>query len=259
MKNYKRIALLVIIFILSTVLNVYAADYDTPDGTAQVTLTPSTTEVKAGDTVTVTLSAQCETGIEGIDSTLEYDKTKLELSSEIAASGFTSMSGEDSVSGEYQLSVLYTDTTDAPTQANFVTLTFKVLDGVTADETLSVKLTGIEVGDSDDEWLTVENKEVTLTVVENAPVEDDDKTAEDGDTPAEDDDTPTEGEDTPVEDENKSTEEDTPKNEETKDNTTANKPINNAGLEGFASIAIVGIVILAIVFYAKCRKYRDVK
>ncbi len=182
MKNCKKIALLAIVFVLSAVLNVNAADYAEPSA-VNVTLTPSATQIKSGETVTVSLSAKCATGIEGIDSTLEYDKTKLQLT-EVAAKGFTSMSGEDG-DGNYKLSVLYTDAAAAPTEAKFVTLTFEALNTVVEDETLSIKLKGIELGDSDDEWFKVEDKEVIITVVAEEP------------TPGEGETDPDDGEPTP--------------------------------------------------------------
>ncbi len=272
MKKLKKIALLVVILMLSTILNVYAA------GTAQITVTPSVTEVKAGDTFTITLAAKCETGIEGIEATLVYDKTKLKLT-EKAAEGFTSMSGEVLETGEYKVSILFTDTTDAPTEANFATLTFEALDTVATDEVLTVKLTEIEVGDSDDEWIKVEDKEVALTVVTEENSGDGEQTPDGGEqtpdggeqTPEGGEQTPDGGEQTPEGGEQtpeggeqtpeggEQTPDDGEQGEQIPDNTIADKPINNAGLANFASIAVVGIAVLAIALYAKCRTYRDVK
>ena len=83
-------------------------------------LATSASGSSATSSVTITLSANCATGIEGIDSTLQYNKTKLKLTNEgtLAATGFTSMSGTDQSTGEFKLSVLYTDTAETPTSAN---------------------------------------------------------------------------------------------------------------------------------------------
>ena len=161
MKICKKIALLAIIFILLTTLNVYA-------GIVEITSSASSQNVKVGDTVTVTLSAKFGTGIEGIDATLEYDKTKLKLTNEsaLAASNFTSMSGTNDSTGEFKLSVLYTGSEAAPTEATFATLSFEVLNTVTVNEELTVKLTGIEMGDSQDNWVELDDVITTLKVVE---------------------------------------------------------------------------------------------
>ena len=165
MKICKKIALITIMFILLATLNVYA-------GIVEVTSTVSSTEVKVGDTVTVTLLAKFATGIEGIDATLEYDNTKLKLTNEsaLAASNFTSMSGTNDATGEFKLSVLYTGSGAAPTEATFATLSFEVLDTVTVNEKLDIKLSGIEIGDSEDNWVELDDIVTTLTVVEEGTI-----------------------------------------------------------------------------------------
>lgn len=161
MKVCKKIALIAIMLILLTTLNVYA-------GVVEVTSTVSSTEVKVGDTVTITLDAKFATGIEGIDATLEYDTTKLKLTNEsaLAASNFTSMSGTNDATGDFKLSVLYTGSGAAPTEATFATLTFEVLNTVTVNETLTIKLSELEIGDSEDNWVELDDIITTLTVVE---------------------------------------------------------------------------------------------
>ena len=169
MKKCKKIALLVIVFLLSTTLNVFA------DGaSANITLTPSPATAKAGDTVTVTLSAECATKIEGIDSTLSWDNTKLQLTNQdaLATNGYISMSGVDESTGEFKLSVLYNGSGDAPTQTDFATLNFKLLEAVTANEKLAITLSKIEVGDSDDAWIAVGDKTIELTVEGDVPPSD---------------------------------------------------------------------------------------
>ena len=161
MKVCKKIALIAIMFILLSTLNVYA-------GIVEVTSTVSSREVKVGDTVTVTLAAKFGTGIEGIDATLDYDTTKLKLTNEsaLAASDFTSMSGTNDATGDFKLSVLYTGSGAAPTEATFATLTFEVLNTVTVSETLTIKLSEMEIGDSDDNWVELDDQTITLTVIE---------------------------------------------------------------------------------------------
>ena len=156
---FKRIALMAIILILSITLNVYA-------GATMVLLESNVTEVEAGDTITIKVLAKCGTRIEGIDSVLDYDKTKLELTnaSTLAAEGFTSMSETNDLTGKFQLSLMYTGTGSAPYEADVATLTFKVLDTVKAKETLTIKLANIELGDSEDEWTELADQTVSIKV-----------------------------------------------------------------------------------------------
>ena len=50
-----------------------------------------------------------------------------------------------------------------------------------------------------------------------------------------------------------------PKEPNKKDETIANKPINNAGVEQYAIALISVVAIAAVVLYKKCKKYRDIK
>lgn len=164
MRKYIKILLLSLIFILASILNVYAADVNTESG-ANITATADKTDVKVGNTVTINLLANCSSGIEGIDSTLEYDKTKLELQSVNVGSKFSNMSGTDDATGKYKLTVI-SNSTESLTSETFATLTFKVLETAKKDEKLTITLSEIELGDSNDEWKTIADKNVTLTVKE---------------------------------------------------------------------------------------------
>ena len=263
MKKCKRIIVLVIIFLLVTTLNVYATAEST-----DIILTSSTTNVKAGDTITITLSANCETGIEGIDSTLEYDKTKLKLTSEVPSSGFTTMSGEDELTGEYKVSILYNSTSETPTEAELTILTFEVLETVSSGDILTVKLSGIELGDSNDDWVIIEDKEVMLTV-ETINEGDGDTGEEDlGDGNTEDGDSGDgntgDGNTGDGDSGNGNTGDGdsgngNTGNDEAKDNTIADKEINNAGLKTYISKIIIAVALVAIILNAKCKKYKEIK
>lgn len=253
MKKIIKIASLVVIFVLSVTINVYAAEPN-----AEVTLTPSATTAKVGETVTITVSAKCATKIEGIDSTLSWDNTKLELTNQdsLAANGFISMSGADDSTGKFKLSVLYGGSGETPTEAAFATLTFKVLDGAVANEKLTVALSEVEVGDSNDDWFEVNVQNVEITIVTedggNEPVE----------KPDEPEEKPTEKPDEQPEEKPTETPNDSTKNEEnkdtSKDNTIADKTINHAGVANYA-IIIFALAIITIALYAKCRTYKDIK
>lgn len=298
MKNYKKIVILAIILIMSTVLNVNNRAYAAAsDKAVEVILTPSTTTIKAGETVTLTLAVKCKTGIEGFDSTLEYDKTKLSKKSEEAVNEFQSFSGEDGATGEYKLSLIFIGNS-APTEADIVKLTFEALDTVTIGEVLKIKVTDIEIGDTQDEWFNAEEAVVTLKVEDKQQKPDDDVQKPDDDAQKPDDDVqkpdddeqkpgddvqkPDDDEQKPGDDEQKpdddvqkpdndeqkpgndvqkpsDNKQDTNKDDQKKDDTTANKPINNAGTTNIIVAIMSGIIIVSIIFYSKYIKYRDIK
>lgn len=175
MKTCKKIALMammVIIAVIATTTNVYA-------GLAEIFVTTTQQEVSVGDEVTVVLKAKCGLGIEGIDSTLEYDNTKLKLVTAVgsaAANGYADFSGIDELTGEYKLSILYNMNGAAPTEADFAILKFEVLEAAQVNENLTIKLSNIEFGDSTDEWGTLEDSQLTIKVVEKKqepPVDED--------------------------------------------------------------------------------------
>lgn len=266
MKNCKKIALLAILFILSMALNVYAADY-TGDVAAAVTVTQSATTAKIGETVTVIIVARCEEGIEGFDGVLTWNATKLELTNaaEVIEStgGLSDFSGE--TTGEFLLTKMASSSTKD--ELNVATLNFKVLDEVEVNEKIEVVLSEIEVGDSNENYITLEDQTIEITVIDDETIEDDDTPGDEEQVPGDEEQEPDDEEQVPDDEEQTpNDEEQTPSdeeqkpsdNEEEKDPTIADKPINNAGLATFAPIAVIGIVI-AIVFYEKYRKYRDVK
>jgi len=227
MKMLKRIALIAIICILAVTLNVYA-------GVTEVILNASSTEVKVGETVTITLSAKNGTGIEGIDSVLDYDKTKLELTnaSTLAAENFMSMSDTNDSTGKFQLSLMYTGAGNAPQQAEVAKLTFKVLDGAQTNETLTIKLSDIELGGSDDDWTTVADQTVTIKALrdeEQTPGDEDQGTGDGTQTP-----------------------------DDGKDDTTADDNYGYAGLEDYALVLILGGIVLVVTLYKKSNKYKDI-
>ena len=231
MKVLKRIVIISIILLLCIALNVYA-------GTTEAKLTTSSNEVKVGDTVTVTLSGVRGNGIEGFDGVLVYDKTKLKLTNEssLAADGFTSVSGTDDLTGEFRLSLMYKGTGTGPTEGNIAELKFEVLDGAKENDTLNIKLTKVQLIDSDNNGTDLEDVETNLKVVK------------DGSNPGGNNTTPGGNNTTPG-----------------GNNTTPGGNNNNpgdypyAGLENSVFIILLVVAIVAIGTYVKVNKYRDIK
>lgn len=253
MKICKKIVLITMAFLMLTTLKVYADDYaDTATLVdAKVTLVPSSTTVKAGEIVTITISAKCEKGIDGIDATLEYDKTKLELTGLETQNYYTSFSDTDDETGKFKFSVLYGDVgapAESPNEARIAIISFKVLDKVNNKEDIIIKLSEIEVVDPSFETTIAEDEQTILTVVGEQNPEDE---TPEGDNPEEE---KPEGENP----EEEKTEGETPKGEEPDDPTTADKPMNNAGAETYGLIVLL-IVIVSFILYRKYQKYKSVK
>lgn len=242
MKTFRKIILIVTIILLALTLKTYA-------GTIEVELVSTPSEVKVGDTVTVTLSVQHGNGVEGFDSVLKYDKTKLKLNNEgqLAQKDYMSMSGTDESTGDLKVSLIYAGAGTAPSQADIAKLEFEVLSGANVNDELSIKLESVQVIDSDDTGSDVEDVEVKLTVVEpdNNPGGDD-KPGNNTNTPGGNTNTNTPGGNT---------------NTNTPDgNANTNSPSDYpyAGIGNYMTIIIFAVAVVAIAIYVKINKYREI-
>lgn len=260
MKNCKRIAILAIILMLSTLLNVYAADYGTPS-IAEVIITQSATTAKIGETVTATIVAKYAEGIEGFEGVLSWDSTKLEFtnSAEITEStgGLSDFFNEET--GKFLLTKMASSTTKD--ELKVATLKFKVLDSVEVDEKLTVLLSDIEAGGYNGK---IEDKTIEVTVAkETTPDDGEQKPGDEDPKPGDEDPKPGDEDPNPGDkDPNPGDGDPNPgdKNpEEPKDNTIADKPMNNAGLDTYVLMGIILITVMAIILNVKCKKYRNLK
>ena len=266
MKNKLMIIGLTIILMLTSSITVLANTETT------VTLQVDKTEVKAGETFTVTLKATCPDGINGVDTTYSYETEKLELvSANIANSNFASL-GVDN-----QITVI-SNATESIQSADIYTLTLKVKEGVEVGSTakISVAETLLDSDAATDSEHTIPAQEVTVTIIEEPeptppPAEDeggeqptpppakDEGGEEQTPPPAEDEG----GEQTPPPTEGEGGEQTPPPStegnkEEEKDNTIANKEYDKAGINTTLVLAVVISAILAIIIYRKNKNYKDI-
>lgn len=238
MKKFRKIIIL-LLFILSITYNVYATDNIKGPSltTAKLTMNTNTKLVNVGETIKISLKASYENGIDGINSVLEYNKTKLELTNVEMKNYFGNQSGEDAQTGEFILTALYGELgapQETPKEAEYMVLTFKVLDTVTYGETLSIKLSDIEIIDPTLNSVPVESQGVTFTVKEEKSEEEQEPNKEDKDTTEQ-------------------------KQEDAKkDDTVANKVINKAGINKHAIIVIIAIMAIIRVLYIKNKKNSDI-
>jgi len=226
MKKCKKTILIVIILLISMISNVYANE---PSESAEITLKSDKTSVKIGERVAIIMSANHENGISMIDSILEYDKTKLELVKVEMKNDFYEQSETDSTTGETVFKAIFSGD-EGLKEVEYAELTFKVLKEVSVGEELSIKLLNVNIIDNDLETEFVGEKEIAITVIGEKELEEK-KNESNG-------------------------EEKKPTN--VKDKTTADKNINQAGIEGNT----IGLIIiggtLAITFYIKYKKYKDI-
>ena len=97
-------------------------------------LTTSSTSVKQGETFIVTLSVNCEDGINGVDTSYSYDEDKLELvSANVASSNWANL-GIDS-----KIQVIVNSTSKL-TSENIYVLTFKVKDNASVGDSAKVSI-----------------------------------------------------------------------------------------------------------------------
>ena len=120
------------------------------------------TEAKIGDTISIDVTAKNDNGIEGLDSILEYDSTKLEFTNKTDVEDAT-MSQADGETGDYKLIILV-NSASTVTEKKLVTLKFKVLDKATVGETLKVTVKNIKMADSNENQNEIANQEVSIKV-----------------------------------------------------------------------------------------------
>ena len=211
--------------ILSTTFSVFAADESNIK--PEVILTPSVTNTKVGDTFTITIEAKSDNTIESFDAILIYDKTKLEfINQEEVITSTGDMSGINEATGEFVLTKLASSTTKG--ELKVATLSFKVLDNVEVGEEILINLLNVQVPctDIDSEDTNIGDIKVAIKAV---------------------------GETTPEPEP-----EPQPQPDPENDPTVAQKDINDAGLSNNAFIIVLGVIV-AVVLYAKCKEYRDIK
>lgn len=278
MKKRLMVIGLAILFMLTSVVTCYAATE------TDVTLKLSKTEVKAGETFTVTLSATCPDGINGIDTTYTYDTEKLELvSANVASSDFASL-GTDN-----QITVICTKSDESITSADIYVLTFKVKDGVAENSVAKINIaeTMLDSDAETDSEHTIPAQEKSITVVsaeENPPSDGengeqnppaDDGTGSGEQNPPADEGTGS-GEQNPPADEGAGSGEQNPpaeveqkpgENQPTTDGTTvvvgddtvAKTDIPKAGINAIIVLAIIAVAGIAILLYKKSKSFQDIK
>lgn len=203
--------------------------------TGNANLKASNTNVKPGTTFTVTLSIECEDGINGIDTSYSYDKDKLELvSANVANSNWANLGLDNSIT-------LISNTTSKITSNDVYVLTFKVNDsaqsGITKIDTNEI------IVDSDlteNSSFTVSAKSVDINI-----------TSEGNSNNNTENNTDYVGDNITTENTNTDTNSNmiSQNNTSTGNNTIANLKFPQAGVNSIVSIIALGTVAIAISIY----------
>lgn len=209
---------------------------------------PSTTEVKKGDTFTVTLSATSEDGINGIDTKYTYDSEKLELVNEkvVDTSNWSNMGTSPDIT-------IICNSTQSIKNADIYILTFKVKDNVTSGSSIKVETTKILL-DTDaqtDSEVEIPSKKIEITVKEVPKDNPNQEEPEDNPNPS----------NKPSNESGNNNSKTTTESEPAKsDSTTVIGRLPQTG-ENYVMIIIFIIIaiVLSVVFYKKYMQHKEIK
>ena len=209
---------------------------------------PSTTEVKKGDTFTVTLSATSEDGINGIDTKYTYDSEKLELVNEkvVDTSNWSNMGTSPDIT-------IICNSTQSIKNADIYILTFKVKDNVTSGSSIKVETTKILL-DTDaqtDSEVEIPSKKIEITVKE---------VPKDNPNQEEPEDNPNPSNKPSNESENNNSKTTTESDPDKSDSTTVIGRLPQTGKNYvMITIFIIIAIVLSVVFYKKYMQHKEIK
>lgn len=208
--------------------------------TGTVEFKPNTTEVKKGETFTVTLSATSEDGINGIDTKYTYDSEKLELVSENVADS----TNWSNIGASPDITIIC-NSTQSIKNANIYILTFKVRDNVSVGSTIKIKTTDILL-DTDaqtDSEVTITSKKLEITVKDSSEEKSNENNKNSNEL------------------NNKGTQTTTTITNTNKSDSTSAVGILPKTGENFVMISmlIVIAIVLSIIFYKKYMQHKDIK
>ena len=270
MKSKIITMILVLVVALVGTSSVFARAED-----VSATLVPSKTDVKPGETFTVTLHATCSEKINGIQTEYNYDSDVLEVVSANTASGNFANLG---INNKIEVIANAPDITDA----DVFVITFKVKDDAKANTTTQISMpeTLVASMEATDSNYYVPEQTITINIVGDS-TEDPGTTDPDPEDPGTTDPDPENpGTNDPDDPENPGTTNPGDDNDnDNNNNNNNNNDNNNNNNQGNSSkdddttapgklpytgtsivaIAIIGLSIILVVTFIRNRKYRDVK
>lgn len=241
----------IILLVLSIGITVQASS------SAEISLIATSQKVKMGETFTVTLSATCSDGINGIDTTYSYDTDKLELiSANVADSNKWASLGTDN-----QITVICNSSTKI-TEAEIYVLTFKVKETATAGDTANINIseTLLDSDAATNSEVTLSEQQVSITVSgENGEEKPSEKPENGEGKPSE---KPDGGEEKPSDEPN-----DTEENEDSNstvvkvgdtDNSTSPDKLPYAGRNLTIIMSLITLITISVILFRTCKKYKNI-
>ena len=255
MKTKSIIAFIIAIFIVALSTNVFAA-------TGTVEFKANTTEVEKGNEFTVTLSANSEEGINGIDAKYNYDLDKLELVSESLAdtTNWSNMGTASNIT-------ILCNSTDSIKAADLYIIKFKVKDNVSAGDKIKIEITDI-ILDTDAQTnseVTIGTKKIELAVKseisekpsEESPEKPSEESPEKSSEESSEKSSEESSEKSSEEHSQKNTSNTTNTNKQDKTESTRNLP--KTGKKVKTVMAIIVLIIISIFFLKKYLNNKDIK
>lgn len=146
--------ILIFVLIISLSISVFATS-------ASVSLNANTSSSKVGETFTVTLSANCAEGINGLAGIkYSYDSEKLELiKSDVKDSNFINMGSDNSID-------LICNSSDKITSSDVYEFTFKIKDNVKLDSnaTISISKFILDSDEATNSEVDIEARKIELSI-----------------------------------------------------------------------------------------------
>lgn len=232
---------IIAIFIMLLAAKVFAA-------TGTVKFEANTTEVEKGKEITITLSANSEDGINGIDTQYTYDSEKLELVSEsvVDTTNWSNVGTTPSIT-------LICNAKETIKQADLYIIKFKVKDSVSAGDKIIIETTNILL-DTDaktDSDVNIPSKKIEVTVKEASK----DDSNENKQPSNESENNQNENKQPSKESENSQNENMPAKTDKTYASGALPKTGKNYIL---ITIFLIITIVLAIIFYKKYMQHKDI-
>lgn len=239
---------IIAIFIMLLAAKVFAA-------TGTVKFEANTTEVEKGKEITITLSANSEDGINGIDTQYTYDSEKLELVSEsvVDTTNWSNVGTTPNIT-------LICNAKETIKQADLYIIKFKVKDSVSAGDKIIIETTNILL-DTDaktDSDVNIPSKKIEVTVKEASK----DDSNENKQPSSESENNQNEDKQSSNENKQSSKESENSQNENMPaktDKTYASGVLPKTGKNYIIiTIFLIITIVLAIIFYKKYMQHKDI-
>ena len=232
--------------------------------TATAELKVSNASVKQGETFTVTLSATCSAGINGVIADYSYDTDILELVDHKAIEPFMDLNGDSTSKIETMIS------TGSVTTSDIFILTFKVKDSAQIGSNVTISTDTITVDSDTEGELTVQPKSISVQIVDTSNSEEDNNNnTTNTNTATNTSTTNTTGTNTTMNTSKnnssgiitngKSSTTSTNTPAKATDKTTATSILPKTGFIAITGASLIAVIVFSVIMFKKLRKYDGIE